>query len=615
MIAVKWDSILNNRSYIIDGTYNNDQPTANRLYRNHLGIDQDYYERMPLLVNALQESSYIDPSLDVIPATKVNKPNQTNTRPQISRNWKLNNIRKTSPKPFYYKTSTNLPFSKTYGSRNWIEKYRNAQRLQNIRQVIRYLEKSINSKTDETYRKKPNSQVAFSGIYVEPMLSENHDDPNIEFDLTPQGSMSTKGFSSNQYFTPLMNFMPDNPGEVNLLADTLLKFSPFPTARLRNITHRPIMFKRIANYNKKCNDINCKENSNNEKDVNRNMGKDNQDQFSTTTDKSFSVILNLFPLKSALNSDHRGRISTRNSQTSLDDIYFTTSRPIVKFKRKATTPTTRRYLRRKPRISMQNRINKQDKSNNLDISKNTKHTPDMRTKMVVRVQVFTPDVNTKAGTTTNTDLNTLKSVLTESPPVYLSVAPVQLSSNQVEDFHVGSSGVIPIIDTTTPVNVNITPTLMTIKSNTHRTSPSDILTFSHEDVKIPEQYKDNRDSEVVTDTIETTTKESVIEDGNEMIEMLVIKLKNIACNNTDTTETTTQENNGTEETTKPWIYVPQTNGHYRSQNPHAMDMHQLTETDHLTEEADDNISDRKPKYTTKYVEIKRNYSKKNKKVD
>ncbi|KAL4713630.1 hypothetical protein ACJJTC_017671 [Scirpophaga incertulas] len=199
----------------------NDTPVADRLDRSFFGFDQDYYEKMPLLVNAMQENNYVDSTYD-------------NSEPKIIKQASVisnvsfitSKLRRTSPRPFIfeYKSPTPLPFSKTFGSKSWIESYRNAQRLKNIQQVIKYLEKTINAKIGDMYTIPDDKHIAFTGVYVEPSVHLNKESIQANTDLSYENSNRVNRYRTNHKSDPLFKYKPDNPGEVNLLADDFCDF-------------------------------------------------------------------------------------------------------------------------------------------------------------------------------------------------------------------------------------------------------------------------------------------------------------------------------------------------------------------------------------------------------
>ncbi|XP_037298998.1 uncharacterized protein LOC115454947 [Manduca sexta] len=601
-IAVEW-SLVQNRRVDNNAKEGNiyDQPIADRLDRSYFGFDQDYYERMPLLVNAMQENSYLDPTLEVIPASKHNNHIHNLTTPP--KNYRTNDVRRTSPRPFFfeYRSPTPLPFSKRYGSRTWVEKYRNAQRLQNIRQIIKYLEKTINAKVGDMHTKTPSTHIAFTGMYVEPMINVSEGNgPKTKVDLVLQSTVKSEISHSNHQSDPLFLFKPENPGEVNLLADGFLRFSPVPTP-IPEISTIPPYFKTMSNSNN-CFGHNCEEKTNSASNVVHTT------ELPSTT-KSFSVMLNLFPLKSATDVGVKSRVNLNKSQVNLNKIYFTTSRPTAHFKRKPTVPIRRTFIRRKSRILYQNNTKTFMKNNtvSLDIDKNDQEAAG--TNMIVHVKVYSPDIKTEANTKQVPDDTTtepFKPILIEPTQPYSTETPLVLSTSQVEDFHVGSSGIIPIQDrTTTPPLPKVTTMLpffetTVIPEVNSFTSPSDILKFNHEDAKIPQEYIKLRNRDAIAN------RRNFREDNDEDNANTHIVTSKNEVTKTTTMEATIETTEEFEDTTTVQTYVPQINGHYRtiSQNLRALNITPESSRKRRLELVISGF--RKPTYVPMYVEIKRN---------
>ncbi|KAI5631941.1 hypothetical protein NE865_15342 [Phthorimaea operculella] len=609
----------------------NPKPIADKLDSSYFGFDQDYYEKMPLLVNAMQENSYVDPS-EASPATSMKpkaryKPRNISKTSSTTFSHRTNYIRRTSPRPFYYeyKSPTPVPFSKSYTSRSWIDSYRNAQRLKNLQQVIQYLEKTINAKFGDLYA--PSSTIAFSGVYVEPTISQpKPTTPTL--DLLSQASHVVEKYKSNhQSPDPLYNFKPDSPGDVNLLADGFFRFSPVPTPNLlkdKYATNIP-MFRPIKYRKRSCKGLRCIETSESRlvkiKETNEPKGVE-----STSHDKvkTFSVMLNVFPLKPN-NIEESTLDSLESTQTPINQIYLTTPRPTVQFRRKSTTPVRRTTtLISKPRTLASRRIFKV-------LDEQRKPTL-IEPKMIVHVNVYpAPEI---IPTEQNTDQVTTESnaytTTTTAPPRYSTQIPM-LTSTQVEDFHVGSSGIIPPEARLTPAPpppIKIfTPTLPTstgelpfidststsTEHNFRATNPPEILKFSHEDAKIPDHYKKIRKSE---DTSSTSVMPGINRRNSQDVsstEMyletwtLTTKLKNDEKGSTEN-ETTERSLEGTSSTVK--TYVPQINGHYRSVNQNSRNINTWlngSSPQDRKKRLEMSVTGfRKSTYVPQYVEIQRN---------
>lgn len=630
-----------------DTNETNGNPFADRLDRSYFGFDQDYYERMPLLVNAMQESSYTDPSVDSTPLkhkaryviTNYTKPTRTTTSQY---NYMPSSIRRTSPRPFIYeyKSPTPAPFSKTYGSKSWIEGYRNAQRLQNLKQVIQYLEKTINAKFGDMYALPTSTHIAFSGVYVEPMTENvkqtGKDTPTLETLAKSSNKVESR---YNHQADPLFSFKPESPGDVNLLADGFFRFSPTPSESFNKekTSYRP-MFRSISNRKRPCIGIKCNEN-NEEKVVNLHASGEirNTEEISPEKPKSFSVMLNLFPI-TPTDTNYRGMEAPKSTQQAPKRVFITTSRPIVQFRRKSTTPirrTTTRYKR--PRLLFTTRkSSKSVISNNL--RSDEKH--DAAPKMIVHVNLY-PSPEAKAIETSTTKANIFTTqanhriIVTEMP---------MLNSTQVEDYHLGSSGIIPPEARLTPAPPPPLPTIpiqtttlpfdtlpSTTETNSWSTIPLDVIRFSHEDAKVPDHYqailqanniervfKTDCDHTVQPEVNRRNSKDSVDykEDYDESPRTLIVKLKNDLETTTKETiseEITTEgkeqseEIPQTEETTVR-TYVPQINGHYRNVNQNSKNINSWlnTNSDYVRKKRIEMsvTAFRKPTYV--YVDIKRN---------
>ncbi|XP_047986341.1 uncharacterized protein LOC125226406 [Leguminivora glycinivorella] len=481
-----------------------DSPVADRLDRSYFGFDQDYYERMPLLVNAMQENHYIDPFLETAPTKRARLlRNKTKTAKPTS-------IRRTSPRPFIFelRSPTPTPFSRTFGSKSWVESYRNAQRLENLQQVIQYLEKTINAKFGDLYELPSSSSsthIAFSGVYVKPSSDTSKEvkptTPTLDLLLQSSNKVETRNHVSD----PLFSFKPDSPGDVNLLADGFLRFAPSPTLDKPTTP----MFRPISNRKKQDNE---------EKNVVDAQASEIKNIETSTVDKpnSFKVMLNYVPTKTTIDYS-----SSDGTSSAINKVYFTTSRPVrFQFKRKSNGPVRRMYM---PRSLKRPIINRTKASPPKDILR--KSSANKEATMIVHVNLYPQKtvvkevVNvtenkqeyTTTPATTTTPVTTTTEVNTGRP---LTQAP-ELSFTQVEDHHVGSSGVIPVEHRTVPPPplppVSFIPTFETTVSSTSEiyswpTNPPEVVKFSPEDAKVPDYYHRSREMESRSYTTEVNSR-------------------------------------------------------------------------------------------------------------
>ncbi|CAG9785327.1 unnamed protein product [Diatraea saccharalis] len=499
----------------------NDNPVADRLDRSYFGFDQDYYERMPLLVNAMQENTYVDSTVEIVPEEKQSNLflRKLKPGPKISKDlFKPYQLRRTSPRPFIfeYKSPTPVPFSRTYGSKSWIESYRNAQRLQNIQQVIKYLEKTINAKIGDMYTVPTNKQIAFTGVYIEP--KNNNKTPlsgtgEADLNIVGENSERVDIYKSNHKSDPLFKYKPDNPGEVNLLADSFLRFSP---TFFESENYKLPIFRPIPDQKKRCIGNSC-ENIDHSK-IGTQTGLSEKlipDSSIFSKPKSFSVMLNLFPIKSDVKNEN-----TKNKdklRPNSDKIYISTSKPLIFFKKKTRIPVGRRTIPvKRPRLLSQNKVSSHNAEHESDLPM-INHKP-LSSSMIVQINLYTPEkssetttemsnlkyfFNNSQSTTTTTHANHFVPI---SP--YTTEIPIYLSTTQVEDFHVGSSGIVPIEARTLPpppplllpaTTTTTVPSIFDVTLSSTEgawyTKPPDILKFSHEDARISDEYRIYRESE------------------------------------------------------------------------------------------------------------------------
>ncbi|XP_038210300.1 uncharacterized protein LOC119831116 isoform X2 [Zerene cesonia] len=606
-----------------------DQPIADRLDRSYFGFDQDYFERMPLLVNALQENSYIEPTAETsVPVTIMRKKqrSQINTLSQITRSQTMyKSVRKTTPKPFSYeyRSPNPTPFSKNFNSRSWVESYRNAQRLKNLNQVIKYLEKTLNAKFGDV-SEPSTAQIAFSGVYVAPIEKKKPKHQDISYEA--QGSRQVE-YQHNHVSDPLFVFKPDSPGDINLLAEGY-RFSPLLTSHKTSIKHRP-MFRPVSQHKRKCIGVTCiKMSDSHDVDAIHFTGIQ-----ATRFDKprAFGVMLDLYPLKSTSSYEDLDPKST----SAIDNIYITTSRPQYQFKKKSNNSKERRtsFKPRRPKILSNRNIQ-------LTTTQKTNFETTEVPQMVVHFNVYSVRTNPTYPNEQNTSYSTTSTSTTTTPQIpYNNIYDVQLpvlNTSFVEDYHAGSSGVIPVEYRTPlpPVYPITTPTVPQFDSTysfteAHVTNPPEIFKFSPEDAKVPDEYLNLRKSDVSmmsesdleTKNIEDYTKaytesdsdSTQLMDGNEDSKMLVIKLKNVLQTTTDAPVTefytdTTTENQPTESTEKAEdTYVPTINGHYRSIKRKTLNiLFNENSEKYRKKRLETAISFQRSTYVPMYVEIKRN---------
>ncbi|XP_047527257.1 uncharacterized protein LOC125064326 [Vanessa atalanta] len=288
MIAVETSFVQEKRSFNKTKYINKDLPIADRLDRSFFGFDQDYYERMPLLINALQDISHTDSETRISSQRKKQFSKSYTIKPRLTT--VLNRfVRKTSPKPFIfeYRSPYPMPFTKVNTSpSNWMEQYRNAQRLKNLHDVVKYLERTLNAKFGDIYV-PTRAQIALSEMYVGPVETK---EINVK-----QKTVTHNSPQSNHYTDPLHIFRPNNPGEVNLLADGF-RFAPTFVSKFNE---QNTEIKHPDASKQSCVGTKCLT-------FNKNIPK---------------------------------RVELSSAEEVLNQIYITTSKPLFKFKRKSTVPS------------------------------------------------------------------------------------------------------------------------------------------------------------------------------------------------------------------------------------------------------------------------------------
>lgn len=535
------------------------RPIADRLDRSYFGFDQDYYERMPLLVNALAENIYTQPFPETVKVHTFKKHDIALRANLPFSTYKM--IRRTSPRPFNYEQiSTPYPFGKTYGSKTWVDSYRNAQRMKNLQHIMMYLGKTINAKLGDVHTIPTQTHIAFTGMYIEPATTKYTTDSVMQ---------KVKPTHSRHRVDPLFTFKPDNPGDVNLLAEDIAVFNDNEE---KKGTHP---YPRI--------DENCSHNS--------------QEQ-NKATEKSNSI-------EDTKRHGYRNQDLFTQSYYSttpkmLDKIYITTTRPIIHFKLRSARPVTRTYFRYTRPRPPPKEVNTIDSIN--------KRKPDLNssTNMILNVNFFPTETPTRDEDIKEKEIK----VSTTIKPI--KQIPI-IVAKHVEDYHSGSSGIIPMTATQTiqPELTTITPIIDTTETyfeNVWSTNPPNVIKFSREDAKVPDQYTTMSNYDTTITTEATRTYKSVDYDDNQNTETktLIIKLVN------NLESTTSQSNNyddsDVEEITTN-TYVPQINGHYRNMEQNVRKLFELLKENsekYRRHRLKPITTVRSPTYVPVYFEIKRN---------
>ncbi|CAH0728066.1 unnamed protein product, partial [Brenthis ino] len=592
-------NIINKTKYI-----KNQTPMADRLDRNYFGVDQDYYEKIPLLINDLQES-YTD-LLDVpVPLSKKKYRSTIDYfRPTTST---VTNkfIRRTSPRPFIfeYKSPYPMPFSKTTtNSKLWLDHYRNNQRLKNLRDVIKYLEKTLNAKFSDFYMPS-DEEMAFSELYVRPVRNDNINS-GVGSDYVHQ-KLEKDRLRQNHYIDPLFGFKPDSPGDINLLADGL-RFAP-SVKSLDEINMNVPIDSAPGNEHTNCRYGRCFQ-------YNRNIPK----KYFTPNSEGFrSTPLSILNNKPNVFYSHmpnyfstpKFRQPSPEIKNELDKIYITTSRPILfQFRRKSNLPIRRNSHRNKsPRILDETKKVYFSSSFSYDqndtISSSNVYSSSIEDKILTDLSTSRTDresPNLKLQDTLERDF------ITNIPKVNLP---------RVEDYHIGSSGVITI-GTSAPQTYSIVTPVMPLRPNTESiTNPPDIIKFSPEDAKIPDQYLNlgisNLDEVTESDTLWSNFETSKISNEETEAKTLIVKLRNMietttkdSSNEPNQNEFVATTEEGTESTT--WTYVPTINGHYRNLKNKTLILLQENSEKYRKKRLENLLSIRNSTYVPMYVEIIRN---------
>ncbi|XP_041976532.1 uncharacterized protein LOC121731242 [Aricia agestis] len=568
MIVVETNTVQNMKKVNV-GKRTHDSPVADKLDRSDFGFDQDYFERMPLLLNALQDNSYIDPTAEM-PAITRKGPHLRHHNYRATAYPPRKTIRKSSPQPFLfeYRSPYPRPFRKeaTSTSNSWSESYHNAQRLKNLNDVVKYLEKTLNAKFGELYIPS-ESQVAFSNLFVAPTNGQRHNNPKHQ----EKGNKFEEYW--NHHIDPLFSFKPENPSDVNFLVDdTKLYF----ISRKKSLP-------RLRYSAKKCLRRNCETYEPNQRDSQVFNFEGIQNHRHENTDS----------LKGYENLDNQKNIDPNK-------ITITTNRPLFQFRRKTYKPKGRHTF-------SDNRQTKEGQESQINIQKERPGIP----QLILRLNLYSlkDTDSSKLTSTTPQPVYSSEPITTPLIKHYVTdnVNQFELDATSVEDFHIGSSGVIPITQPTspstypitTPIVPHIIPDLNIGEQITTvpTTSPPEIFKFNPEDAKVPDQYlnlrtteqpfmyttdfrylyedrnqKDNinsyqhnnniRKSDVTITTYNydngKESKEDEDKNEDDNLETLIVKLKNSISSTTQEYKDEDDPENVTE------TYVPQLNGHYRN---------------------------------------------------
>ncbi|CAH4009222.1 unnamed protein product [Pieris brassicae] len=581
---------------------------------------------MPLLVNALQETSYIDSTSENISTPALRKKKQhsqvNNINPESSHTI-YKSIRRTTPRPFIfeYRSPNPTPFSRSFNSRSWVESYRNAQRLKNLNQVIKYLEKTLHAKFGDIYEPS-TAQIAFSGVYVAPIKKKIKPVEDCHESQTSQRI----AYNSNHLSDPLFVYKPENPGDINLLADGY-RFAPTLKSHIRNANNNIPMFRPVNK--RKCVGSLCDYSS-----VAQNSDARETHSSKENKPRAFGVMLDLYPIHS--NYDESIKVK---STSPIDKIYFTTVRPSYQFKKKSNHNNM--HVRRtsfRPKISKT-----RDEERNTDLT--TTHTSsDIETttvpQLVVHFNVYSVKKNPSISLREPNSHHTAITTTTTTESIQHDIQLPVITSSNVEDYHAGSSGIIPVQDRTPAPSTYpiITPTITQfdqryLSTESITTNPPDIIKFSPEDAKVPDEYinfnlrksdislinesdleqKYQKFSEFIEPKLEVDHSSAALNGKEKEEKTLVIKLKNIVGTTTEipTTETIEYTQEYIEENTttnEPGdTYVPTINGHYRSSKRKTLStLFYENSEKYRKKKIETSITLQKSTYVPMYVEIKRN---------
>ncbi|GBP73902.1 Cadherin-23 [Eumeta japonica] len=534
----------------------NDKPFADKLDSADFGFDQASFERMPLLVNGMQEAGYVDST------SENNIESNRKSKKMILPNYQLynpiSNIRRTSPHPFdfEYEAPTRTTF---FNSQSWLETYRHAQRLKNLEKVIKYLENTMNAKFGDIHINYLNNNKGFDGVRIEPVQTKAKDEVVKVTTFSPKLSQEAikifEALTDNTFHSDLLyGFKPDNPGDINALADNSFK-SP-PTTRLTvsdNIrkSSDKLMFKPIPDIRRGCLGSVCSRYQDSiEKSIFNILNDDGDEKLKKITSavpKSFSLTFDLY---------HDKRV-----KNNVEEIYITsTVKPKLQFKRKLSSKI----------IPIINYHSSQSKpSKDLDETKNEnliKFIPNnsqiydngndyVKFNGNLRTNIHQKDIFVIQNLTSNTGLPQFKGInkTTENNSLFKR----QRELTRTIPFNPTTKGnnlyrFRPFGTTSTarydPIFIQFE---ITSEQQVPSTNSPKIVKFSHEDAKTSEAYEDNYSAEIVTAPKHSDT------DKNEKT------LRQNTEANFTLGEALEAEN------TTTMTHAPLINGHYRSLNQNS----------------------------------------------
>ncbi|KDR10811.1 hypothetical protein L798_14904 [Zootermopsis nevadensis] len=194
----------------------------------------------------------------VIQSRIMNNINYQIPRPFMTRNLTAERLARNRIKVFKNDPQTALPY---YGFASpskyaQLSSYRYPSEAKNIQDIIKYLTTDDSNKSSPSNKKQETvafpvpvangRRIKFSGVYktaVRDHPEENHVKPeeSVEDSVTSshQKMMSDPSLNGHAYIAdPFHAFKPSDPSEVNLLANSDFRFSPFDN-RIRFPTNRP----------------------------------------------------------------------------------------------------------------------------------------------------------------------------------------------------------------------------------------------------------------------------------------------------------------------------------------------------------------------------------------
>lgn len=271
-----------------------------------------------------------------------------------------------SPKPFgyEYKSMYPMPFQKTDRSDNnypQLTNYRSANQMKNIEELIQYMGDELFKENGDPRSTNPNRRIKFSGIYLRPRKSNTHELRNVDVyerkinhkRLKDDMKTSPTEFQKpkSNPLDPFFSFKPNQPGDINLLAERKFRFSPtFTQSRLKHHNvKQPIKYIPL-HENSKC-DYDCNTQDTQSSDYNPSLDVeeydfDEQPIVKTTLNtqsvkrhskkRPLSVMLDIYPME---DQDEQ----TMAFPDHLKDPPVTTSRPKIKIKPKPFFPQPYSY--------------------------------------------------------------------------------------------------------------------------------------------------------------------------------------------------------------------------------------------------------------------------------